>query len=145
MTPVNCPRSVTTLLNSGARVYMADFEDSTTPTWANVLHGQRNLRDAVRRKIDFTTPEGRKYALCDNPAVLCMRPRGLHLDEAHIEVDECGVRAEAGPMVRLDLYQVHGEVPDDGDPLPLEPLRIPVHQPPRFGHRSGYHVIVRAP
>ncbi|MEX0899571.1 MAG: malate synthase A [Gammaproteobacteria bacterium] len=78
---------VVNALNSGARVYMADFEDSTTPTWSNLLHGQRNLRDAVRRKIDFTTPDGRDYALCNDPAVLCVRPRGLHLDEAHVEVD----------------------------------------------------------
>ncbi len=78
---------VVNALNSGARVYMADFEDSTTPTWSNLLHGQRNLRDAVQRKIDFTTPDGREYVLCDNPAVLCVRPRGLHLDEAHVEVE----------------------------------------------------------
>ena len=97
-------KMVVNALNSGARVYMADFEDSTTPTWANVLHGQRNLRDAVRRKIDFTTPEGRKYALCDNPAVLCMRPRGLHLDEAHIEVD--GARLPA-PVFDVAMFLMH--------------------------------------
>ncbi len=78
---------VVNALNSGARVYMADFEDSTTPTWSNLLHGQRNLRDAVRCTIDFTTPDGREYVLCEDPAVLCVRPRGLHLDEAHVEVD----------------------------------------------------------
>jgi len=75
-------------LNSGARVFMADFEDSTSPTWRNLVDGQENLRDAVRRSIAFTAPDTRKtYALGERTAVLFVRPRGLHLVERHVVVD----------------------------------------------------------
>ncbi len=74
-------------LNSGARVFMADFEDSSTPTWNNMVHGQQNLHDAVRGGIEFTGENGKRYALGENPAVLIARPRGWHLDEKHVEVD----------------------------------------------------------
>jgi malate synthase len=75
-------------LNSGAKVFMADFEDSTTPTWENVLEGQLNLRDAVRRTITYSDPTtGKQYALKENPAVLFVRARGWHLEERHIIID----------------------------------------------------------
>ncbi len=74
-------------LNSGARVFMADFEDSSTPTWANMIHGQQNLHDAARRTIEFTAGNGKHYTLDDDRAVLIARPRGWHLDEKHVEVD----------------------------------------------------------
>ncbi len=74
-------------LNSGARVYMADFEDSNAPTWRNNLEGQSNLRDAVRGTIGFTSPEGKRYALGPRTATLMVRPRGWHLDEKHVTVD----------------------------------------------------------
>lgn len=74
-------------LNSGASVFMADFEDSNAPTWANNLDGQVNLRDAVRRTIRFDSPEGKHYALADRTAVLFVRPRGWHLPEKHLAVD----------------------------------------------------------
>jgi malate synthase len=74
-------------LNSGARVYMADFEDSNAPTWRNNLEGQFNLRDAVRGTIDFTSPEGKQYRLAARTATLMVRPRGWHLDEKHVTVD----------------------------------------------------------
>ncbi|MBL37080.1 MAG: malate synthase A [Xanthomonadales bacterium] len=73
-------------LNSGARVFMADFEDSSTPTWDNMMHGQQNLHDAVRGTIEFTGDNGKQYKLGDDPAVLIARPRGWHLDEKHVEV-----------------------------------------------------------
>jgi malate synthase len=73
-------------LNSGARVFMADCEDSSTPTWSNMIDGQVNLFDAVRRTIEFTAPNGKHYKLGDNPAVLIVRPRGWHLDEKHVQV-----------------------------------------------------------
>ena len=73
-------------LNSGANVFMADFEDATTPTWSNVIDGQKNLFDAVRRTITFETAE-KKYALKDETAVLFVRPRGWHLPEKHLLVD----------------------------------------------------------
>jgi malate synthase len=75
-------------LNSGADVFMADFEDATAPTWRNVVQGQLNLRDAVRRTIAYTDPaSGKQYALADNLATLLVRPRGLHLPETHVTVD----------------------------------------------------------
>lgn len=80
-------KMVINALNSGASTFMADFEDSNAPTWQNNLEGQVNLRDAVRRSIGFTSPEGKEYRLKDHPAVLLVRPRGWHLDEKHLLVD----------------------------------------------------------
>ena len=74
-------------LNSGAAVFMADFEDSLSPTWDNVVLGQRNLHDAVRRTIAFDGPDGRRYDLGDDVATLMVRPRGWHLVEKHLLVD----------------------------------------------------------
>jgi malate synthase len=74
-------------LNSGANVFMADFEDSNAPTWANNLDGQVNLRDAVRRTIRFESPEGKHYTLAERTAVLFVRPRGWQLSEKHLVVD----------------------------------------------------------
>ncbi|MBZ5727656.1 MAG: malate synthase A [Acidobacteriia bacterium] len=74
-------------LNSGASVFMADFEDSNSPTWRNAIEGQVNLRDAVRGTIAYTSPEGKRYELCEAPAVLMVRPRGWHLVEKHFLVD----------------------------------------------------------
>lgn len=76
-------------LNSGAKVFMADFEDSNSPTWENNLHGQINLRDAVRRTIELNDPtNGKRYYLNDNTAVLFVRPRGWHLEERGVLVEE---------------------------------------------------------
>jgi malate synthase len=74
-------------LNSGANVFMADFEDSNSPTWRNNVEGQLNLRDAVRGEIDFTSPEGKQYRLNKTIATLLVRPRGWHLIEKHMLVD----------------------------------------------------------
>jgi malate synthase len=74
-------------LNSGANVFMADFEDSLAPTWDNLLHGQLNLRDAVNRTICYHSPEGKEYRLHDRTAVLFVRPRGWHMTEKHMRVD----------------------------------------------------------
>src|SRR3990167_5869330 len=74
-------------LNSGANVFMADFEDSLSPTWQNILEGQQNLSDAVKGTIQYTSPEGKEYRLGDKPAVLFVRPRGLHLKEENVMVD----------------------------------------------------------
>ena len=79
-------------LNSGARVFMADFEDACSPTWPNVVEGQRNLIDAVRRAISLETPD-KSYRLADETATLVVRPRGWHLRERHILVDEEPVSA----------------------------------------------------
>jgi malate synthase len=81
-------KMVINALNCGANVYMADFEDATTPTWDNLIDGQANLIDAVRRQITFDDPEsGRHYALNGKTAVLFVRPRGWHLPETHVVVD----------------------------------------------------------
>ncbi len=74
-------------LNSGAKVFMADFEDALSPTWPNVIQGQINVQDAVRRTISFTGPEGKAYRLKDDTATLIVRPRGWHLTEKHVCVD----------------------------------------------------------
>src|SRR3954468_22315597 len=74
-------------LNCGAKVFMADFEDSSTPTWNNLLEGHINLRDAIRRTITYADPgTGKQYKLNDKIAVLFLRPRGWHLDERHVLV-----------------------------------------------------------
>lgn len=93
-------------LNSGAKVWLADFEDANTPHWENVIGGQLNLRDALDRTIDFSTPEGKSYALKDDSelATMIVRPRGWHLDEKHILVD--GERV-AGGLVDFALYFFH--------------------------------------
>ncbi len=74
-------------LNSGASVFMADFEDSNSPTWKNNIEGQVNLRDAIRGTISYVSPEGKRYELKENPATLMVRPRGWHLEEKHYLVD----------------------------------------------------------
>ena len=87
-------KTVINALNSGANVYMADFEDATAPTWDNIVEGQINLVDAIRRQVDFTHPTtGKRYALNAQTATLMMRPRGLHLVEAHLLVDGKAVPA----------------------------------------------------
>jgi malate synthase len=91
-------------LNSGAKVFMADFEDSLAPTWRNVVEGQVNLMDAVRGRIEFTSPEGKHYKVNDKPAVLVVRPRGWHLLEKHALLD-----GEPVPAALFDfgLYLFH--------------------------------------
>ncbi|MEJ5232377.1 MAG: malate synthase A [Geminicoccaceae bacterium] len=81
-------KMVINALNSGASCFMADFEDATTPTWANLIAGQINLMDAVRRTIAYDDPQtGKAYRLVERPAVLLVRPRGWHLPEAHVRID----------------------------------------------------------
>ena len=88
-------------LNSGAKTFMADFEDSNSPTWENCIQGQINLADAVRRNIDFTAENGKSYKLNEKTAVLLVRPRGLHLPEKHIEID--GEEA-SGSLIDFGMY-----------------------------------------
>jgi malate synthase len=91
-------------LNSGANVFMADFEDSLSPTWQNVVEGQANLVDAVRREIGFASPEGKEYRLNDEVATLLVRPRGWHLEERHLLVDGEPVSAS---IFDFGLYFFH--------------------------------------
>ncbi|MGA2600136.1 MAG: malate synthase A [Bryobacteraceae bacterium] len=74
-------------LNSGANVFMADFEDSNSPTWRNTMEGQVNLHHAVLGGIEYTSPEGKQYSVGEKPAVLFVRPRGWHLVEKHVSID----------------------------------------------------------
>ncbi len=92
-------------LNSGAKVFMADFEDSSSPVWEAMLEGQQNLRDAVAGAIEYTSPEGKHYALKpESKTVLMVRPRGWHLDEKHVTVD--GQRI-SGSLFDLALFAFH--------------------------------------
>mmetsp|Transcript_4860 Transcript_4860/g.6291 ORF Transcript_4860/g.6291 Transcript_4860/m.6291 type:complete len:543 (-) Transcript_4860:678-2306(-) len=92
-------------LNSGANVYMADFEDSTSPTWKNITEGQKNLKDAVRGDISFTNPNtGKLYVLNKTTSVLFVRPRGWHLDEAHVTVNG---KVASGSIFDFALYFYH--------------------------------------
>lgn len=91
-------------LNSGAKVFMADFEDSMTPDWDNLVLGQIALRDAVSRTISFTTPEGKRYQLNSEVATLFVRPRGWHLFEKHVSVDRQRI---PGGLFDFGLYLFH--------------------------------------
>ena len=97
-------KMVINALNCGANVYMADFEDSSTPTWANLIEGQINLRDAVRRTISFASPDGKQYRLNDKIATMLVRRRGWHLDEKHFLVDG---KAVSGSLFDFALYFFH--------------------------------------
>ena len=100
-----CDRKmVINALNSGAKVFMADLEDASSPTWHNVVDGQQNLYDAVRRTISFQNPDGREYELHPETATLLVRPRGWHLDERHVAVDGEPV---SGSLFDFGLYFFH--------------------------------------
>ena len=97
-------KMVINALNSGANMYMADFEDSNTPTWDNQVQGQINMRDAVRRTISFASPEGKQYKLNEATATLLVRPRGWHLEEKHLTVDGAPI---SGSLFDFGLYFFH--------------------------------------
>ena len=91
-------------LNSGASVFMADFEDSNSPTWQNSVDGQTNLRDTVNRTVSYTSPEGKQYRLAERTATLLVRPRGWHLVEKHVLVDGKPI---SGSLFDFGLYFFH--------------------------------------
>jgi malate synthase len=97
-------KMVINALNSGARVFMTDFEDSNSPTWHNMVDGQINLYDAIRRQVDFTNELGKAYTLSENPATLMVRPRGWHLVERHLLVDGAPISAS---LFDFGLYFFH--------------------------------------
>ena len=104
------PKMVINALNSGAKVYMADFEDSTAPTWPNLIAGQRSLIEAVRGSLEFTAPEtGKHYALrpFDEQAVLMVRPRGWHLDEKHLRIDGAPISASLFDLALFAFHNAH--------------------------------------
>ncbi len=91
-------------MNSGAKVWLADFEDANTPHLANVVGGQANLHDAIRRQIDFTSDEGKRYEVGDTTPTIVVRPRGWHLTEKHVRL---GRDAAVGGLVDFGLYLFH--------------------------------------
>lgn len=97
-------KMVINALNAGAKMYMADFEDSNTPTWDNQVSGQINMRDAVRKTISFTNDAGKSYSLNEETATLLIRPRGWHLTEAHVIVDG---EPMSGSLFDFGLYFFH--------------------------------------
>ena len=97
-------KMVINALNCGANVFMADFEDANSPTWTNNLDGQVNLRDAIARTIEFTSPEGKKYKVNDKIATLLVRPRGWHLDEKHVLL---GGKPISGSLFDFGLFFFH--------------------------------------
>ena len=97
-------KMVINALNSGANVFMADFEDSNTPTWENMIEGQLNLREAVHRTIRLVSPEGKRYELNEKTATLLVRPRGWHLLESHLHIDGAPV---AAAIFDFGLYFFH--------------------------------------
>ena len=98
------PKMMINALNSGARVFMADLEDSLSPSWANVVGGQAALRSAVRHELTFDSPEGKAYRLNERVATLVVRPRGWHLDERHVLVDGQPISAS---LFDAGLYLFH--------------------------------------
>ncbi|MDI3328798.1 MAG: malate synthase A [Alicyclobacillaceae bacterium] len=102
--PAGDRKMVINALNSGAKTFMADFEDANSPTWTNCIQGQINLRDAIRRTISYESPEGKQYRLNEKTAVLIVRPRGWHLPEKHVLVDGEPV---SGALFDFGLYFFH--------------------------------------
>ncbi len=97
-------KMVINALNSGANVFMADCEDSLAPSWDNVIGGQEALFGAVRKTLTFTSPEGKRYQLKEKTALLFVRPRGWHLDEAHVKVDG---RVMSGGLFDFGVFFFH--------------------------------------
>ncbi|MFT4259620.1 malate synthase A [Microbacterium sp.] len=104
------PKMTINALNSGAKVWLADQEDATSPTWANVIEGQLSLRDAIRGELAYISPEGKEYRVtAERTPTIVMRPRGWHLPEKHIEfTDRAGRRmAASGSLIDFGLYFFH--------------------------------------
>ncbi|OZI10992.1 malate synthase A [Bacillaceae bacterium SAS-127] len=97
-------KMVINALNSGAKCYMACFEDATSPTWDNIIEGQINMRDAVNRTISFENPNGKKYELKEETAVLIVRPRGWHLEEKNVQLDGKPI---SGSLFDFGLFFFH--------------------------------------
>jgi malate synthase len=102
--PAGDRKMVINALNSGAKMFMADFEDANSPTWENTIQGQINLRDAINRTIEYTSPEGKRYALNEKTATLLVRPRGWHLEEKHVVIDGKPISAS---LFDFGLYFFH--------------------------------------
>ena len=146
-------KMVINALNSGARGFMADFEDSNSPTWRNLIEGQANLIDAIERTIEFTSPEGKEYRLNEETATLLVRPRGWHLTDKHLCVDGHPI---SGSLLDFGLFLFHnarrlldkgaGPVllpPQDGEPSRGAPVERRVR--PRRGRARARRAARSAP
>jgi malate synthase len=102
--PAGDRKMVINAFNSGAKMFMADFEDANSPTWENTIQGQINLRDAIDRTIEYVSPEGKRYALKDKIATLIVRPRGWHLEEKHVFIDGKPI---SGSLFDFGLFFYH--------------------------------------
>ena len=143
-------KMVINALNSGASVYMADFEDANSPTWQNLVDGQGNLCDAIDGTIRFTSPEGKLYRLNKTTATLMVRPRGLHLPEKHVRLDGKpvpGVALGLRPLLLPQRPKTAGQgerslfLPAQAGKPPGSPAlerRLP-HGPGRTGHPARQH------
>lgn len=116
-------------LNSGAKVFMADFEDSLSPTWENVLSGHRNLCDAVTGTIAYTAPDGREYRLREKRAVLMVRPRGWHLPEKHLQVDGRPVSASIFDAALFCFHNARALAARGEGPFSICPSCSPLRRP----------------
>jgi len=103
-------------LNSDVKVFMADFEDSNSPTWDNIINGQINLRDAINKTINFTNTNGKHYKLSRDPATLMVRPRGLHLLEKHVIVDDEPISASIFDFAMYFFHNVNSLIANDTGP-----------------------------
>ena len=130
-------------LNSGAKSFMADFEDSNCPTWENQIEGQINVFDAYRRQIDYTSPEGKEYKLNDEIATLILRPRGWHLMEKHVKIDgEIVVQAyELSDAVAAEAIRRVEDHEDDDGMLGQLLVERPAHHVPTFVGQLIYVVV----
>ena len=118
-------------LNSGADVFMADFEDANCPSWQNMVEGQINLRDAIAGDISFTDPQGKQYALNERVATLLVRPRGWHLAEKHLLVDG---RPVSAALFDFGLYFYHNarQLVDNGSGPYFYLAKLENHQEARL-------------
>ena len=132
-------KMVINALNSGAKVFMADFEDANAPTWANMVEGQINLRDAIRRTITFTNPEGKEYRLNERTAVLFVRPRGRSKHMKSI-VTQIGFRVAGLGIVPITTSCSRTTAREDHSERPqLTKLQFAVtnRRSGRYGNTSG--------
>ena len=122
-------KMIVNALNSGAKVFMADFEDASSPAFANMIEGQANLLDLWNGRIDFTdAASGKLYAVKPNPAALMVRPRGWHLDERHLLVDG---KAMSGSLFDFGLYVFHSAKAAEGQGLDAGLLPAQAREPSR--------------
>jgi malate synthase len=132
------PTMAVNALNAGADVWMADLEDSTSPTWGNIIEGHATIQDAIRRRLDFTADNGRRYRMNDETATLVVRPRGLHLVEKHVLVNGRAVPASLFDFGLAFFHGAHSQVEQGQTPAFYLP-KIESHQEARLWNDIFVH------